>query len=138
MPLHRYLGHLLDLAHRRVGADLERVLSSKGVQTDEWRVLEVLADEQGRSMGELAQVVAMNHPTLTKLIDRMVAKSWVLRNVDVRDSRRVLVFITDLGLKMMDRLKEPLARHQRDVLDSLGERKANQLRKLLTELMKAD
>ncbi len=133
--LEQYLGHLLDLAHRRVGADLERVLAGTGVQKEEWRVLEVLSDERGRSMGELAAVVAMNHPTLTKLIDRMVAKSWVLRNVDAADSRRVLVYITDVGLATMVRLEAPLEAHEQTLTSALGERKARQLRSLLAELI---
>ncbi|MBL8332725.1 MAG: MarR family transcriptional regulator [Rubrivivax sp.] len=129
------LGHLLDLAHRRVGADLERVLAGAGVQRDEWRVLVVLADEQGRSMGELAQVVAMNHPTLTKLIDRMVAKGWVLRSLDERDSRRVLVYVTDLGLALARRLEAPVAEHRQSLSARLGARQARELQALLARLL---
>ena len=133
--LEQYLDHLLELAHRRVGADLSRVLARSGLQRDEWRVLEAMADENGRSMGELAQLVSMNHPTLTKLIDRMVAKSWVLRNVDAADSRRVLVYITDVGLATMVRLEAPLEAHEQTLTSALGERKARQLRSLLAELI---
>lgn len=133
--LEQYLGHLLDLAHRRVGADLARVLAGAGVNRDEWRVLETLSDEAGRSMGELAQIVAMNHPTLTKLIDRMVAKSWVQRNIDAIDSRRVLVYVTDVGLQMIERLQDPLDAHQQTIDAVLGERKARQLRSMLTTLI---
>jgi MarR family transcriptional regulator, organic hydroperoxide resistance regulator len=133
--LEQYLSHLLDLAHRRVGADLENVLSTKGVTTDEWRVLEVLRDEQGRGMGDLAQLVAMNHPTLTKLIDKMVAKSWVQRNIDERDSRRVLVYVTNIGLKLIARLEEPLAEHRRTLTQALGDRQAKQLRNMLAALI---
>lgn len=133
--LEQYLGHLLDLANRRVVADLQRVLADAGVQRDEWRVLEVLSDEQGRSMGELAQVVAMNHPTLTKLIDRMVGKGWVQRNIDEGDSRRVLVYATDMGLRMAVRLQRPLAEHQRSLTSVLGARRTRELRDLLTTLI---
>ena len=133
--LEQYLDHLLELAHRRVGADLSRVLAGSGLQRDEWRVLEALADELGRSMGELAQLVSMNHPTLTKLIDRMVAKSWVQRNVDPRDSRRVLVFITDVGLQTASALQDSVQAHRQSIDQVLGERKSRQLRSMLATLI---
>lgn len=130
-----YLGHLLDLALRRVVADLDRVLSLEGVQRDEWRVLEVLRDERGRPMGELAAEVSMNHPTLTKLIDRMVGKSWVQRNIDDEDCRRVLVFITDVGLAVATRLRAPVAEHRRSLQRSLGEQRSRELHRLLASLI---
>lgn len=133
--LEQYLDHLLELAHRRVGADLSRVLARSGLQRDEWRVLEAMADENGRSMGELAQLVSMNHPTLTKLIDRMVAKSWVQRNVDPHDSRRVLVFITDVGLQTASGLHDSVQAHRQSIDQVLGERKSRQLRSMLATLI---
>ncbi len=130
-----YLERLLELANRRVSADFARVLMDVGVQRDEWRVLEVLADELGRSMGELAIQVDMNHPTLTKLMDRMVAKSWVLRKIDPVDSRRVLVYVTDIGLQLHAQLQQPVEQYQASWESALGERKAKQLRSLLSELL---
>jgi DNA-binding MarR family transcriptional regulator len=89
-------------------------------------------------MGNLALATEMNHPTLTKLIDRLVGKSWVMRNIDPRDSRRVIVFITDLGLQRVDSLSQPLVDSDERWALALGQRKAKQLRKLLGELISAD
>ena len=55
-----------------------------------WRVLEVLADESGRPMTALAETISMRLPTLSKLIDRMVADALVQRAPDPSDLRRVL------------------------------------------------
>jgi DNA-binding MarR family transcriptional regulator len=132
------LERLLELASRRVAANTHQLLEGSGVQREEWRVLHVLADEQGRSMGNLALATEMNHPTLTKLIDRLVGKSWVMRNIDPRDSRRVIVFITDLGLQRVDSLSQPLVDSDERWALALGQRKAKQLRKLLGELISAD
>src|SRR5512134_3212487 len=86
---------LLSEASRKATADLERVLRPKGVPVEYWRVLEVLADESGRSMSALAEAVSMRLPTLSKLIDRMVADALVQRAPDPQDLRRVLVYISD-------------------------------------------
>ena len=47
-------------------------LSKEGVPVEQWRILKILSDGNGHSMGELAEAVLLNHPTLTKMIDRMV------------------------------------------------------------------
>ena len=48
-------------------------------------------------MGELADAVLLNHPTLTKMIDRMVSDTLVYRVQDPNDRRKVLMFISDRG-----------------------------------------
>jgi len=104
-PITNYLAYLLAQANRQMSAQLTDALAEEGVQIEHWRILEVLSDEHGRSMGELAELVLMNHPALTKTMDRMVSNGFVHRRADAEDSRRVLVYITDHGLELVGRLK---------------------------------
>ena len=106
------------------------------MQIEHWRILEVLSDEQGRSMGELAELVLMNHPALTKTIDRMVSNGFVHRRADAADSRRVLVYITDHGLELVARLRECVDHHHEAIDAAVGSKKTEQLKKLLGDLIK--
>jgi DNA-binding MarR family transcriptional regulator len=133
-PITTSLTYLLAQANRVVTVTLERLLAQEGASIEHWRVLEVLSDEQGRSMGELAQLVLMNHPALTKLMDRMVSRGWVHRAADPADSRKVLVFITDAGLEFAARLRERVAEYH-DAIDA-GDRRAEQLKRLLGTLIR--
>ena len=135
-PITNYLAYLLAQANRRMTAQLERALSEEGVQVEHWRILEVLSDERGRSMGELAELVLMNHPALTKTMDRMVSAGLVHRRSDPSDSRRVLVYITDHGVSLVSRLKERVDLHHEAVDAAVGSKKTDQLKKLLGELIK--
>jgi DNA-binding MarR family transcriptional regulator len=136
-PITNYLAYLLAQANRRLTARLERELSEEGVQIEHWRILEVLSDERGRSMGELAELVLMNHPALTKTIDRMVSGALVHRRADPEDSRRVLVYISDHGLALVARLKERVDQHHEAIDNAVGSRKTEQLKRLLGELIKS-
>ena len=49
----------------------------------------------------------------------------------IRDSRRVLVYITDLGLETVSRLKKSVDAHHHVIEEALGPRKTSQLKKLL-------
>jgi DNA-binding MarR family transcriptional regulator len=135
-PITHYLAYLLAQANRQVTAQLAEALNDEGVQIEHWRILEVLSDEQGRSMGELAELVLMNHPALTKTIDRMVSNGFVHRRADAQDSRRVLVYITDHGLELVGRLKECVDQHHEALNAAVGSKKAEQLKKLLGDLIK--
>jgi DNA-binding MarR family transcriptional regulator len=133
-PITTSLTYLLAQANRVVTATLERLLAQEGATIEHWRVLEVLSDEQGRSMGELAQLVLMNHPALTKLMDRMVSRGWAHRAADPADSRKVLVFITDAGLVFAARLRQRVAEYH-EAIDA-GDRRAEQLKRLLGTLIR--
>ena len=135
-PITHYLAYLLAQANRQVTAQLAEALNDEGVQIEHWRILEVWSDEQGRSMGELAELVLMNHPALTKTIDRMVSNGFVHRRADAEDSRRVLVYITDHGLERVGRLKECVDQHHEALNAAVGSKKAEQLKKLLGDLIR--
>ena len=69
----RFLFYDLAAAHRKLHVSLNHRLKELDVQVETWRVLETLSSDEGLTMGELAEIVLMNPPTLTKLVDRMVA-----------------------------------------------------------------
>jgi MarR family transcriptional regulator, organic hydroperoxide resistance regulator len=108
MPDHdlsQYLAYLLASAHRQMRIGIAQSIADEEVNEEHWRILEVVADEQGHSMGELAEKVLLNNPALTKNIDKLVSRGLVQRAQDERDSRKVLVYISDRGLEMVARLK---------------------------------
>ncbi len=129
------LALLLEQAQRQVSRALDRTLGEVGASAEQWRVLERLADEEGRSIGELAQNLSMNPPTMTKLIDRMVAGGLVQRIVDAEDNRRVLVVITDSGLDLHKKLSAKASEFHADLAESFSARETAQLSKLLGHLV---
>ena len=133
-----HLGLLLERAGRVVGDRLSRSIGRAGITSDHWRVLRHLADEAGHTMGEIAERLEMNPPTLTKLIDRMVGNSLVQRAADPEDSRRVLVYVTDAGLGLLRELQSKVDGHHAALQTLLGERNARQLERLLTMLVDAE
>lgn len=130
-----HLGLLLERASRTVAGRMTRDIGYDGVTPDCWRVLRHLADGAGHSMGEIAEQLGMNPPTLTKLADRMVGMSLVQRAADPEDSRRVLVYATDAGLALLHELQPRIDRHHMELAALLGERNARQLERLLNLLI---
>jgi DNA-binding MarR family transcriptional regulator len=125
------LARLLSEASRSASADLERVLDPQGLPVDQWRVLERLADGAGRTMTALAEEVGMKLPSLSKLIDRMVGAALVQRAQDPEDQRRVLVFVSDIGLEKHSLLHGRVRRQRQDIETRLGDEHGRELRRLL-------
>lgn len=133
-PVNSYLSYSLAAAHRKLHIDLNRELKKLGVQVETWRVLQSLQASRGHTMSELAEIVLMNPPTLTKLVDRMVADGLVQRQLADEDQRRVQLVLTDLGADLSEKIIR-LADAQNDfIIQKIGEEKANLLREALETL----
>lgn len=138
MPEHdlsQYLAWLLASAHRQMKLGIAQSIADEEVNEEHWRILQVVSDEQGHSMGELAEQVLLNGPALTKNIDRLVSRGLVQRAQDEYDSRKVLVYISDRGLEMVARLKISVDAHHEAIEEALGPRNSKQLKRLLERLI---
>ena len=89
-------------------------------------------------MGEIADLALMNHPALTKMTDRMVARGLVHRAPDASDQRRVLVFLTDRGTETVKRVRAHVESHNAEIEEHLGPRETARLRKLLDSVISHD
>ena len=132
----QYLSYLLASAHRHMRVGISNSIGDDEFTEEHWRILHVLSDETGRSMGQLAELALLNGPALTKNIDKLVSRGLVERSVDTEDSRRVLVFISNVGLDAVVRLKKRVDAHHESIEDALGPRRTLQLKRLLEKLIK--
>ncbi|MGW5251017.1 MarR family winged helix-turn-helix transcriptional regulator [Streptomyces sp. NPDC004129] len=115
------LAHLLSHAERCLGRRLAAMLAEEGCSVDEWRVLSAVADGQGHPMSEIADHALMPAPTLTKLVDRMVAGNLVYRRPDPDDRRRVLLYLTARGRILHQRAAHRVCSDQTRLLDAIGD-----------------
>lgn len=130
-----YLAYLLAAAHRQMRLGMSQSIADEEFNEEHWRILHVLSDGRGRSMGELAELVLLNGPALTKNMDKLVSRGVVLRTADERDSRRVVIFISDLGLDVVARLVARVNAHHVGIEEALGPRRTQQLKKLLGQFI---
>lgn len=128
------LAHLLSQAERGVTRQLGRVLEEDGSNVGQWRVLVLLADGGSHPMSEIAEFALLPAPTLTRLIDRMVADNLAYRKADPQDRRRVLVRITPRGRALQRRLAGRIEDSHAAILAEADPDDVAQLAVLLTDL----
>lgn len=73
------------------------VLDELGLTYPQYLVLLVLWDEDGRTVGQIAERLALESSTITPLVKRLEAAGLVVRKRDDADERRVFVHLTDQG-----------------------------------------
>lgn len=71
---------------------------------EEWGMLLHLWRQDGRSPSELADLTIRDRTTVTRLIDGMVKKDLVKREIDPNDRRRSLIFLTPHGQSLQQQL----------------------------------
>jgi DNA-binding MarR family transcriptional regulator len=134
-PIDSYISYTLAAAHRAVHQSLTAALKEHGVQVEVWRVLETLDAEPSQTMGELARIVLMNPPTLTKMVDRMVMEGLVHRQAGKTDQRQVNLMLTDLGRKRMAQVRGVVQSQDEAICSLLGESEVARLNNILGRLM---
>lgn len=130
-PIQDYLSYALAAAHRKMSASLNARLKKHGIQIEAWRILETLDTDQRLTMGQLAEVVLMNPPTLTKLVDRLVSDGLVHRQVAQADHRQINVLPTALGKKRMLQVREEVQDQDAALESLIGKDEAGKLIELL-------
>jgi DNA-binding MarR family transcriptional regulator len=120
-------------AHRtRAGVHLGRI----GLHPGQEAVLKALADADGQSMSELAAVLAVQPPTVTKMIARLGAQGLVTRQVSAADGRLARVYLTDAGRERVLAVDTAWKRVEKEALAGFDEKDRKRLRKLLKAMEK--
>ncbi|MGH3239741.1 MAG: MarR family winged helix-turn-helix transcriptional regulator [Spirillospora sp.] len=125
---------LLTRTQRALARDLSGFLEEEGTSVEQWRVLRALAGADDISMGELAVVVEIPHPTLTRIVDTLADSAYLYRSQSSRDRRRVSVHVSDRGRAKLARLESLARAHEQTLTAKHGPDTIEPLTALLTRL----
>ena len=129
-----YLGYLLGQANHALFKDFEAVVRAAGLGSLEWRVLATLSEQPPMAVGQLAQEVLSQQPTVTKLLQRLAAQGWVQLADDPQDQRRTLVAITATGQHKVAPLIAQALAHEAQTLAGLSATEVQRLKDQLRRL----
>jgi DNA-binding MarR family transcriptional regulator len=108
------------------------VLKAEDLSPTQYNVLRILRGApQGLPCGEIAGRMITRDPDVTRLLDRMEKRGLISRARDSRDRRMVRARISAEGLKLVNRLDEPVQRMHRKLLGHLGRERLRALGELL-------
>ncbi|MFQ5347573.1 MAG: MarR family winged helix-turn-helix transcriptional regulator [Rhodothalassiaceae bacterium] len=88
-----------------------------GLGIREWRVLAILGYYGPSSAAELVGQAAFDKATVSRAIKRLVRQGHVRRGPHPNDARRRLIYLTEKGVALHDRVA-PISRLRRRVIES--------------------
>ncbi|MGC9419272.1 MAG: MarR family winged helix-turn-helix transcriptional regulator [Rhodovulum sp.] len=98
------------------GRELAKAAGLTAVQI---RVLQIVAETGTSTPKALSARMGVSQPTMTTLIDRLVAKGLVERRRSETDRRQMNIFITPAGRDAIDRAPDPLHDRYVEAFDAL-------------------
>src|SRR6202167_2367157 len=124
----------LDLARTTdmLSRGLIRVLKTEDVSPTQYNVLRILRGApEGLPCGEIANRMITRDPDVTRLLDRLEKRGLISRCRETKDRRTVKVRIAPEGLKVLEKLDDPVQSAHRQRLGHLGRARLQELTELL-------
>ncbi|MEH3046114.1 MarR family winged helix-turn-helix transcriptional regulator [Sphingomonas adhaesiva] len=103
LPLDDQLCFSMYAASMAVGRAYKPMLDALGLTYPQYLVLHALWEEDGRTIGAIAQRLTLESSTITPLVKRLEAAGMVDRMRNPADERQVQVRLTARGRDMRDR-----------------------------------
>jgi DNA-binding MarR family transcriptional regulator len=102
--LSAHLGYWLRYVSNHVSQAFARKVEAHGVTVAEWVLMRQLFDEESLAPSRLAERMGMTRGAVSKLADRLIAKSLLVRTADPQDGRAQTLSLTRAGRLMVPKL----------------------------------
>lgn len=99
-----HLGYWLRSVSNHVSQAFARKVERHGVTVAEWVLMRQLLDEDALAPSHLAKRIGMTRGAITKLADRLIAKSLLVRVADPDDGRAQTLALTTKARKLVPEL----------------------------------
>ncbi len=133
-----YLLYQLASASQSLSNEFHRQVKASGVKIHVWRVLACVIDQPGLMLTSLAKLVLYEQSRLTKVIDQMVDEGLVDKRPVAGDRRKLAIFVTAKGRKIVAPLLVTAKEHEKKALDSLTDIERTILKRVLNKLSKSE
>jgi DNA-binding MarR family transcriptional regulator len=99
-----HLGYWLRYVSNHVSQAFARKVEAHGVTVAEWVLMRELLDDEALAPSRLADRMGMTRGAITKLADRLIAKSMLTRKADPGDGRAQTLALTVKGRRLVPEL----------------------------------
>lgn len=110
-----FLPYLVTRLAYQLNTDLVEKLRREGINLARWRILAVLAMDDGLTISQIIDRAMMQQSALSRVLMKMENEAYVIRRPRSDDARYVEVFLTERGRALFETL-DPVVRRRQDRL----------------------
>jgi DNA-binding MarR family transcriptional regulator len=130
-----HLGYWLRYVSNHVSQAFAREVESSGVTVAEWVLMRQLLDMQPIAPSRLAERMGMTRGAVTKLANRLIAKSMLVRVADPEDGRAQTLALTRSGRSLVPKLAALADANDAEFFDHLAPEDRTALFRILREIV---
>ena len=131
------IGLLIHDVARLLRVLYDRQMSSIGLTRSQWWLLTYLFFKDGINQSELAILMDMEKAPLSRLLDRMEKKGWVIRKNENKDRRTKNIYLSETIKPLISSMRDKAAEYRRESLSILTDKERNKLKAIL-QILKQD
>ena len=126
-----HLGYWLRFVSNHVSQAFARKVEQAGVTVAEWVVLRELYGAGEIAPSRLAERLDLTRGAVSKLADRLLAKSLIVRRDDPDDARAQRLALTEAGRALVPRLAALADQNDAEFFDHLSEDERRTIRRIM-------
>jgi len=115
----------------------EQVLPGWSLSLSEIYALNILAERAPISQQDLGAALLLEKSSVTRLVQQLEQRGWILRERDARDSRLRLLRLSELGVRMTAEIHQHMHERHAELFDQLTPDEQSALMQGLTALRHA-
>jgi DNA-binding MarR family transcriptional regulator len=128
------LGRTIYFLAQEIKNVAEKVLAPYDLTLEQFQTLKVLSSASGMTQRQLGQAIYKNPANMTRILDRLEAKSLTVRQADPADRRVYLIYLTDRGLALRDKVIKVFDKFSTGVHAGLSKEMKRTTRKVLERM----
>ena len=112
------------------------VLKPYDISIEQFNVLRILRGKNGKAsnLKDIQDRMISKMSNTTRLVDKLISKGFVERFVCQNNRRKVDIYITDNGLKLLNLIDPMIDSKEKDLTKNLNKKELDTLNLLLTKL----
>jgi homoprotocatechuate degradation regulator HpaR len=122
-------------AREAVMAGFRPDLEVHDLTEQQWRVLRILTEHPGITMGELAARAALLRPSLSRIVGRLEERALIERAQEERDLRRTRLTMTMAGRRLVREIAPRSEQRYRNIEAAYGPDRLAELHRMLDDLV---
>ena len=130
-----HLGYWLRYVSNHVSQAFARKVETHGVKVAEWVLMRQLLEGEPLAPSRLAAQMGMTRGAVTKLADRLIAKSLLVRTADPEDGRAQTLSLTPAGRALVPDLAALADLNDAEFFDHLTPKDRANLLRVLREIV---
>lgn len=119
-PANRALFDALQSVNRKLRAVFDAKVKERGLTLSRARALFALSRRDGLNQRELAEELAIETPTIVRLLDGMEAQGFIERRVEKSDRRAKKIHMTSMGRAVAEEIEVIACGIRADLLAGVG------------------